>query len=291
VPDFSYSAFGLNLVSDLQFPELNPAFPGDGVRIRLAPSLDSSQLSSVSCDGNGTTFDLEGIARYSVSGGREILVSPYAGADPAAIRLFLLSTAMGAMLQQRRTVALHASAVATSHGAVVCAGPSGSGKSTLAACLFQRGFPVLTDEIAALQFQGETFVLPGSAALMLWKDALAKLGMGSVDLRPVRIELQKYFLPVDSLYQSQPVRLRKIYLLEAGPAEQLSLLPLRGWEKFQALASILYRPRLIEDPGIESDLAIVLAKVASQIDIARLYRPRLRFCPKEIADLIERDLD
>src|SRR5690606_3396404 len=44
---------------------------------------------------------LAGTARYAVSAGREIVVDPYPDAEGSRVRLFLLGSALGALLYQR----------------------------------------------------------------------------------------------------------------------------------------------------------------------------------------------
>ena len=96
---------------------------------------------------------------------------------------------------QRSTgvVRLHASAVAGTRGAVVCAGAMQAGKSTLAAGLVRRGLDYLTDEVAALTVDGR--VRPYAKPISLgrppstlgpvdWAPAAGRVALGASGLVP-----------------------------------------------------------------------------------------------------------
>ncbi|EWG98231.1 hypothetical protein [Halomonas sp. BC04] len=95
--------------------------------------------------------------------------------------MYLLGTALGALLHQRHWFPLHVSALATPSGAWAFTGESGAGKSTLAAWLHHHcGWPLISDDVAVVK-PGEMIprLHPGPPRLKLWQDALAMLGIGT----------------------------------------------------------------------------------------------------------------
>ena len=89
---------------------------------------------------------------------------------------YLLGPIFGFVLRLRGVVSLHASAVAVADRAVVLVGPCGAGKSTTAAALARLGFPVLSDNIVALEERGGSLIVhPGNARLSLWPDSVRTL--------------------------------------------------------------------------------------------------------------------
>ncbi len=81
------------------------------------------------------------------------------------VTVYLLGPVLGFLLRLRGITCLHASAVAVDGQALAFMGPPGAGKSTTAAAFARRGYPVLTDDITALEEKGERFwVLPGGPA-------------------------------------------------------------------------------------------------------------------------------
>jgi len=113
-----------------------------------------------------------GVVRVSVRSGTTILFQPL-GQDQARLRLFLLGSAMGALLAQRGKLVLHAGCVAMGERALAVAGNSGAGKSTTTAALVQRGCTLLSDDLVAVS-QGR--VCSGYPFLRLWPQSFNLLG-------------------------------------------------------------------------------------------------------------------
>ena len=76
-------------------------------------------------------LNVERVARFLISSGNEILVDVVPGAEWDMVLLLLFGSAFGALLHQRKLLVVHASAIATTRGAVLFTGASGYGKSTL----------------------------------------------------------------------------------------------------------------------------------------------------------------
>ena len=108
---------------------------------------------------------VEDIARYLVTGGRDMLVDPL-GTDDGEVVAFFASSPFTALLQQRGVATLHAASVATKAGAVLLLGRSGIGKSSLAAALVERGYPLLADDVTGVTLDagGRPVVLPAEEA-------------------------------------------------------------------------------------------------------------------------------
>ena len=166
----------------IPFPELESApseAPVDAVfRLGEVPvELASPQLTGAcfqAAPGRLLAW-IEGVARYLAADGREIVVQPEPGAIESDLRALLLCSPMGGLLHQRGLLPLHASVIATPHGAVVFMGNSGRGKSTLAAHFRQCGFKVLADDIAVIKFNadGHPEVQPGLPQFKLWPNSVA----------------------------------------------------------------------------------------------------------------------
>jgi len=223
-----------------------------------------------------------------VEDGEQILVKPRPDMDIFAMRSFVLSAGMGALLQQRLIPVLHASSVATAQGAAVFAGPMGCGKSLLAAAFHQRGFRVLSDDIAAIQ---QSAVLPGTAALRLWEDSLRALEIDHSGLRPIRAGWQKYVFPLGAPFDPSPVGLKKVYVLANSADQRPTASPLRGRKKFEALVSSIYCPEFAIRMGIEGDYLARIAEVASRTEVAVLSRDPDPRRLDEVVDFVSRDLD
>ena len=82
----------------------------------------------------------------------EIVAEPRQGVPDSNVRLFLLGSAMGALLHQRGLLPLHTNAVEVGGRAFAFMGKSGAGKSTLAAWFHDRGFRIVADDVCVVGF-------------------------------------------------------------------------------------------------------------------------------------------
>jgi hypothetical protein len=97
---------------------------------------------------------------------------------------YLLRPVFGFVLGLRGVSCLHASVVVVGGRAVALLGPAEAGKSTTAAVFALQGYPVLSDDVAALlDWQGRVLVQPAYPQLRLWPSSVAAL-YGSPDALP-----------------------------------------------------------------------------------------------------------
>ena len=160
-----YEAYGLHVHSPVPLPfargrEDLPAAgePDVVVRIGAAPTDLAGTADGRRSPGGHAEWEaapgaflisLYGVARYLVTGGREVLVEPRGGSD-REIGARLAGTVWAALLLQRGIVPFHASAVEFEAGAVLFLGRSGAGKSSLLGALLKRGYAMLADDVAGV---------------------------------------------------------------------------------------------------------------------------------------------
>jgi hypothetical protein len=292
--EYSYNAFGLRICSEIECEHLLPGIGQADVHINLGhvpDCLEDAAAQGVLYQSTPGKFllNIDRVARYLVSDGSRILVHPAPDADFDAIRLFLLGTAFGALLHQRGILPLHGSAIVTSGGAVVFAGLSGCGKSTIAGAFHQRGYPVLADEICAVDTGDSLRVMPANPFLMLWADALREMGVDRLGLRPARSQIEKYILPLGDGFATQATPLRALYFVEATNSELSSPTPIKGLFKIEALARNTYRPHFVEHMNLEGNHIKQIATIARRIPVRRINRPRGPFRLGDLVDLLEGD--
>jgi len=123
-----------------------------------------------------TVFRRRGGYRFDFPDGAQFVIdrdgtSIRASGPPDLASIYLLNTVMAFVLRLRGHEVLHASCANIDGVAIAFAGPSGSGKSTLAACLAQRGFSIVSEDVTALIDHGNRFdVLPSHRRIRLWSD-------------------------------------------------------------------------------------------------------------------------
>lgn len=247
--------FGWRVRSELDLDGL-PAWAGDN----RAPDVEilfgdvQALGANLTLNGPFVQTDSDGRARlsvqdvgdYLIEDGNRITIAPKMPLDVAAVRMFLVGTALGLLCHQRGLIPLHASVVDIGGQAVALAGQSGEGKSTLAAAFRRRGYAVLSDDVAPLAIEaGRCLVQPGLRHIKLWQDALDGLNLGDQPMGRCRPGLEKFSLPLRQSVQMEPLPLIAVIHLQhdeadlAGPAFKR----LRGVRAVRALQHQVYRWR------------------------------------------------
>ena len=290
-----YQAFGLNMESEVPFLDM-PTVPGPAdivIRYGSVPDeIPGAKSKGVRYQASPGEFllQVDGIARYYVTQGTAIQIERAPGAADEEVVLFLMGSAMGALLHQRHILPLHASAVAVDGDAVLFLGTSSVGKSTLAAGLQKRRHPLLADDVCAVTADGdgEAKVIPGFPRLKLWADALEKLEADAAGLKRVRLarDFKKYFVPFDG-ESSTHAAIRSIFVLGTTNTDRFEIVELKGTEKLGPIIRNTYRPRFLEGLGGKEDHFRQCSAVVAAATVLRVVRPGGEFRLDELMDLIE----
>ena len=276
---FEYSVFGLRLQSELELPELLEAegssLPQVLVRIGKVPDAPNSGAGPHWTEG-GLLLVIDQAGRYFVKDGSVIIVEPQAGVPDANLRLFLLGSAMGALLHQRGLLPLHANAVEIDGWAFAFMGESGAGKSTLAAWFHDRGFRVLADDVCVVNFDegGQPQIRTGISRLRLWRDALNATGRNpSAYQRSFfgDVARDKYDVPLASLgLTDTPITLAAVYLLEKG--QSLSIDRLTGVAAAEVVFANTYRGAFVPKAGTSHEHWSASVRLVRGTSIFRVRR-------------------
>lgn len=295
---FSYYCWGLNIISELECPELLGGTGSADVSVVMSStpeSLPDAEFRGVRYEMTQNKFLLrvDNVARYHVTNGDRIVVEPFPDAEPQAVRLFLLGSAFGALLQQRDLVPIHASVMEMGGRAVMFCGPSAMGKSTLAMTLYNRGYRMLADDVCVIKLDeaGFPLVIPGYPQFKLWADALNVLNAGApatpTNARP---GLEKYMLDARARFCSTVLPLKTIYFIGRTNSSSFELKPIRGKDKFIALFNNTYRIQFLEKLIDKSFHHRLCTAIAKSVNMVRLIRPDEPFQPDKLADLVEKDM-
>ena len=268
---YCYQAYGLGFESQIAFPELTPADGPGQIFIRYG-SLDPGNAdTSPEC-----LIRFEGIGTFLVREGIEILVDPDIETDSGVIRVFLMCLCFAIILHQRGILAMHASSIQTSQGAILFTGPAGCGKSTLMGAFLKRGYRMLADDVTGIALgPGDVpQVLPAFPQTKLWRDSAGMLGHDVSGLERVLSDLDKYKLPTTNHFADEPSLLRAVYVLEPWNGKTTQIDELENSAKFDVFVGNTFR------------LAVTAAKAAA---VRRVRRPSSGFHLDELADRIEQD--
>jgi len=281
---FHYCAYGLQIACEFECPELLPGSDRVDVLIRRAevpqsllrePDPAEPAAGAFQSVDDTVLLRIHGQAAFLIRGGREILVEPAAGTDADSWRIFLLGSAMGALLFQRGWLPIHGSGLRGEHGAFVITGEQGAGKSTLAAVLQRRGLEVLSDDVCAVDALGPEGPLlhPAYPRLHLREDVLAATGADPRRLRPSRKLIPKLALDVEDAFAREPARLRAIFLLQ-GDSEVMGHRELDPLERAAAVIESTYRGAFVRPMNLLESHFRQAVEVARHCRVVRIWRPR-----------------
>ncbi len=291
-----YRAYGLTIESELELPELieDNGVPEVSVRFGTAPEMPDANIGRnqrVRATKDELLLMVEDVATYYVEGGNRIIVEPIATGDEAAIRLFLLGSAFGALLQQRGYYVLHGSAVEVNGRAFIFSGTSGAGKSTLSATLSQKGYPLISDDVCAIKIQpGQPpTIVSGFPRIKLCKDAAQLLQKDCDTGLPVRTGFEKYNFSIDDVLMKNEVPLGGIFVIRKSEHEGIRIEPITGLRKISVLVKNTYRIRFVKIRRDEQRMLEQCATLSSRVEVYNLYRGKTGSSAQEIAEYLEKN--
>jgi hypothetical protein len=294
---FRYTVYGICLQTPFPCPELKPTQGNPDVYVsygQVPEALESPDASAELFQVSATQFLLkfEPIACYLAQNGDKIIIQLGDQVNDVMVRGLLLGAVLSVLMHQRGMLALHASAILSSQGAVLFLGSSGAGKSTLLTAFLERGYRMLSDDVIGLSLDksGRPLAYPGYPQVKLWDDALTMLGRSTKGLHRLLPQAEKYVLPADQSFVSDPAPLYALYALETHDKPTLSLIPLEDIEKLSVFINNTYRPLLLSVPALRQHHFHVATVAANRIKVRRLVRPQQSFSIREMIKLIEEDL-
>jgi len=293
----NYSAYCLNIQSELPLPEL---LPGDGelpdVQIRygkVPDSLSDQPYRNRTWEAVPGKFliRIHKIANYFVRDGREICIERIPGSSDDDVRIFLLGTPFGALLHQRNILALHASGIQTERGAVLFMGPPASGKSTLLAAFVQRGYAMLADDVTGIvqNENGGVQALSAFPGIRVWPDTAEMLQHSLDELLPIRKNLEKYRLPVNRFCRDR-LPVHTIYVLNSHFQTDIQLESLAMQDKFTLLLRRTYRKKIICGLELLQSHFNAVATLVKVVKVMQVIRPSTPFLLEELVTMIEADI-
>ena len=167
-------------------------------------------------------------------------------------------------------------------------GEQGWGKSTLAAAFYQRGHPLVADDVLPVDLTDPKGprALPGIPRIKLWPEAATFLSLDLPSLPIIHPFLDKRELRADQGFSPAPLPLRRIYLLAEGSETEIT--PCSPQEAFLGVLRNSYCASLLPATGEPAHLV----KIAALVNAAPLRWLRSPWSLSSLAgllDLVEED--
>jgi hypothetical protein len=210
--------------------------------------------------------------------GRTIEYRPLEQAARHALTTYLLGQVLSFSLLSFGYEPLHATAVVVDGVAVAFLGDCGDGKSTLGAALVARGFPMLTDDVLALEFEdGRVLAHAGPARIKLLP-SVARVVLGRSGTRRLNPGTRKLVLPLSSRSSaSKAVPLEVLYVLcgaaRSRRASRVILTPLTGQRAFLEVIRSAFNLIQVDRARLENQFRMA-ATLSTVVPVTRLTYPR-----------------
>ena len=156
---FNYKCYGLTISSNLEIPILEVAkFSEPDVFVENTETIPFDKSTAQEINGfwvnkeKEVYFDVD-FGSMIISGGKTIKFTLRKNKELSDAIQHVLGSGLTAILYQRKTLVLHASAVEKSGKAILFVGRSGSGKSSTAWTALKSGYSLISDDVSVIRFE------------------------------------------------------------------------------------------------------------------------------------------
>ena len=228
-PPYTYLLYGFNVKSDIEMPAVpgNAAQAGD-LFFRLLPpttkqptTIGSNWL--IESAAGQTSLTIRDVGTYRIRNGSEVYVEPVPAVENSRLRIYLMASVLGLLLDQRGLLVLHASAIQVGSEAALFLGESGFGKSTIAAAMSVKGYPIIADDLAPVQIIGsDACITPGFPRLKLYPEIASSLGMDTRKMQVLDNSETKRAHSVDDAFAAGTFPVRWIFVLSRSMQQDIA---------------------------------------------------------------------
>jgi len=271
------------LAGDHRYSDLTVETPG-----RDAPADPDDRM------GQTTVFTWPDLGTFTVRDGHEITTDLSEDTDPTYIRNVLAGISFGELLRQRGYLVFHGSVVEIDGHTVAFVGNKRAGKSTSAAALLARGHELLSDDIVAVRFDGETpLVTPGFPMFKFDPDAFDDDPLPAHPAPNPETGYGKRYYELDGEFDWTERPLSTITLLDPGEEEQ-GPESLTGHDALMAVLEHAWPVRLRTASYVDHDRSTIegpdLDRYARLVENCRVQRVSLDHNHESLSEL-GRDLE
>lgn len=304
----TYALYGLTLQSAVPLPCPSvdqPLASPDAVLVEcgvaeIAQACNQEQISfqeegfwrcSIFADGSAHVVWKEHFEFVVSAGAEQVLWRKLQQVPDEVFFTYFLGQVLSYCLLARGIEPLHATAIQVGDQAIAFLGDSGAGKSTLAATFLEKGYTLLTDDVLALEFRGDSvWVRPGIARVKLNPDSADAVFSGRRSIPMNSFTTKMIFALNNSQHASREVPLRALYVLPQKPGKsRIMIRRLSGRASFLPIVQNTFNDTVLHPDRLKQQFAFA-ARLAGLVPIQRLSYPRRLDKLPAVADAILADL-
>lgn len=294
---YNYNIFGLNFESFFPFYGLQEnknncadVYISQG---KVVDHLNFIKSSGICYEQNENEFllTIANVAKYYVSCGRYIVIE-FLTEDIyyPEILLFLMSSVIISLLEQRKYITIHGSAVANEkNNGIMFIGDSGVGKSTISYAMYKKGYRFITDEICAIKIKNnKAFIYQDFGYIKLWTNTLQKFDEELSKLKRARKKNNygKYLYNINN-YEKNPTIIKNIFIINSHNKNSFDTIRLENIKAINIVTKNSFNNMLLKDIGDKKNQYNCYSVLANQCKIYKINRPHNGFLLNDFVKKIE----
>lgn len=293
-----YRIYGLNIKSEIEFPELLSisSLEEHDVDVNISiGQIDKTikdtipKYSWFKYEKEKMVFQVEKVGCFYINSGKEIIVEPYDGLENQLLKTYTLGTSFGMILNQRDIIAIHGGTILINEDAVILTGQSGAGKSTLTNAFRQYGYKFMADDVSATSVnETSCLVEPAYPQQKICRDAMEKMGYNINDFRLIDEDREKYVIPTHKTFVKDKQKLKAIFEIEPYEGSEVEIHEVFGQDKMKTILRNIYRIEIIAPHGMSPCYFKKAINLAKQTRIFKLRRPKGKFSVDMQIDIINK---
>lgn len=232
-------------------------------------------------------FYVPDIGTYEIRNGNRITVEPDSGTRLKDLSLFVLGSAFGFLMHQKKVFPLHGSTVDLGDCCITLVGHSGAGKTSLASGFVEKGYKLLSDDVSRIEsIDTDHYVHPSYPSQKIWKDGAHHLALQYDPENRVMRQLDKFY--INSRERFSDSRKPLVGIIEIVPSEVETPVLIR-LEKPAVLNALITHSYLQEVIGGKTDVGAHLrfcSRLCESIPVYRIMRPYDGFTVVDQVDAI-----
>lgn len=232
-------------------------------------------------------FYVPEVGTYEIRNGNKITVKPDNDARSHDVSLFVLGSAFGFLMHQKKVYPLHGSTVDLGNRCITLVGHSGAGKSSLASGFVEKGYKLLTDDVSRIEYiDNDHYVHPSYPSQKIWKDGIDQLALEYDCEHRVLRQLDKFY--INSRERFSEIRKPLVGIIEIMPSDVQSPIVIH-LEKPAVLNTLITHSYLQEVIGGKTDVGAHLrfcSRLCECVPVYRILRPYEGFTVKAQVEAI-----
>ncbi len=278
-----YTAFGLKIFSPelrlLELPLTKESCFDVKIIIQNKNSLiEGNKFTAGFFEGSYQkfTFNPDTKIQFCIENGETITIRKFdKSISEDTLRLYILGTCMGILLQQRNILSLHASGLVKEKQTFLLTGDSGVGKSTSLHYFSNKGYKVIGDDVLPILKGKKLQVIPAYPHSKLWEQTIEELRIDKTLIsRRIRPELKKYGVLLNHQFYNKKIIPQFVIWLDWHEETSIKFERVNQDKAFFIYRQNIYRREALISKESQKLLLDYASFLAQELPLYRFKRPK-----------------